>query len=698
MKKLLLSRLLLLTCISMASPAQAADTYVEIGSASQESTHFPMAVNWRYNMTQQIYTIEEIGRGGIINSVSFRLATSASRTRSIDLYLVNVAKTYFESKTDWINVTDDDKVFSGDVTFPAGDWRAITLDKAFDYNGYNNLAVIVHDRTGQDINYYTSFQSFDTESQQGIYAYNDDAAYNPADMNGKVTARGLDKQKNRIRLGFDSGIVQIGNGTNTTAMHLRLPIGSRCKYSLSQQIYTKEEIGRSGSIQGIAFFYEGNEAMSRKINLYIQGIADKSNFTVGDDFVRSSQASLVYSGNIYAKAYGGWYFITFNRPFKYSGEENILVTVEDFSGYNDMSIYHLALNANNQAIFDYSNDTPYDITGDMSSVSGTVDHNYKNTIRLRIEEPDTPIDKIEISGLTAPQYGEHPSYDITVPDGAPYFPTYISWVRNWEPSSSLDIVGGDKTFNSTTDAYTGLIWVRASEGYEITEETNVLINGRSDLVAELSYNGDWCVRTKPFYVTMPYSGGVIDFSTAGMSQFPFENDSEHPWFVTTREVSVNGTDYCMMSGNAGYASSSSAISATHTYDGDGYVCFDAKCMGEGSGSGWDKCIFYIDGDGQFSYGALGNFWNTFSFPVAAGEHTFKWEYTKDSSVDPDGDAFFVDNIMFLEKGKDDDKITGMASIGGTDEEGTYIYNVAGQRLAKKQKGINIIAGKKALVR
>lgn len=691
-----LSLLLLLTCFSMASFAQAADTYVEIGSASQESSHFPMAINWKYNITQQIYSPEEIGRGGIIKSIAFRLATNTSRTRTIDIYLRNSGYTSFESKTDWINVTNDNKVFSGDVTFIAGDWTTITLDKPFDYNGFSYLAVIINDRTGQYINAATYFQSFEAESQQGIYAYNDDAAYDPTDMEGKVTARGLDTQKNRIRLGFDSDIVQIGNRTHSIAEISELPLRTNYRYSLTQQIYTKEEIGKSGTITSISFFYTDYVAMSRNINLYIQGIAGKSTFTSGKDFVRSSPTNLVFSGNISAKAMAGWYTIPFDKPFKYSGEENLLVTVEDITGNSETISFHLAFVAHNQAIFDSNNNAPYDVTSNLSSVSGQIEDYYKSVIRFQIhDDPKTPIDKIEINGFTAPQYGEHPSYDITVPNGAHYFPTYISWVRNWESSSDIDVVGGNETFNSTTDAYTDLIWIRAEEGYEITKATNVLINGSTDLVAELSYySGDWCVRTKPFFVTKPYTGGVIDFSTGDFSQFPFENNSEHPWHV----IGTTGTNgYCMTSGNSGYESSSSAISATYTYNANGYICFDAKFMGEGSGDGWDKCIFYIDGEQQFSYGARGDAWHNLAFRVAAGTHTFKWEYTKDSSVNPEGDAFFVDNIMFLEEGKDDDIIVGLKDLKDS-KDLNVIYNLAGQRMSRTQKGINIIAGKKVLVK
>ena len=38
-------------------------------------------------------------------------------------------------------------------------------------------------------------------------------------------------------------------------------------------------------------------------------------------------------------------------------------------------------------------------------------------------------------------------------------------------------------------------------------------------------------------------------------------------------------------------------------------------------------------------------WNHYSYEVTAGEHTFTWTYSKDSSVNPAGDYFAVDNVV-----------------------------------------------------
>jgi hypothetical protein len=79
-------------------------------------------------------------------------------------------------------------------------------------------------------------------------------------------------------------------------------------------------------------------------------------------------------------------------------------------------------------------------------------------------------------------------------------------------------------------------------------------------------------------------------------------------------------------------------------EGGGTIAFDALCMGEGSSTYWDHCDFVIDGETMFTHGADLQEWTSYSYDVEAGEHTFTWSYTKDSSVNPTGDYFAVDNL------------------------------------------------------
>ena len=144
----------------------------------------------------------------------------------------------------------------------------------------------------------------------------------------------------------------------------------------------------------------------------------------------------------------------------------------------------------------------------------------------------------------------------------------------------------------------------------------------------------------------PGTGGslTIDFETGDFNQYEFDNTSSYPWQVVAG--GADGSAYCMKSTNAGVASSESAISATVEYVQDGTVSFDANCQGEGTSTIWDKCRFFIDGAEQFSYGANVSGWHNYSFNVTAGSHLFTWSYSKDSSVNPTGDCFQVDNIVF----------------------------------------------------
>ena len=46
----------------------------------------------------------------------------------------------------------------------------------------------------------------------------------------------------------------------------------------------------------------------------------------------------------------------------------------------------------------------------------------------------------------------------------------------------------------------------------------------------------------------------------------------------------------------------------------------------------------------------------------------------------------------------DELITGVASPKSSPEGNDFIYNLAGQRLSKTQKGVNIVGGRKVLIK
>jgi surface protein len=72
-----------------------------------------------------------------------------------------------------------------------------------------------------------------------------------------------------------------------------------------------------------------------------------------------------------------------------------------------------------------------------------------------------------------------------------------------------------------------------------------------------------------------------------------------------------------------------------------------KAWGEGNEDDriYDACTFYIDGSVRLEYGEYQNDWESYSVDLEAGAHTLKWSYSKDGSVDPNGDYFAIDNVL-----------------------------------------------------
>lgn len=124
----------------------------------------------------------------------------------------------------------------------------------------------------------------------------------------------------------------------------------------------------------------------------------------------------------------------------------------------------------------------------------------------------------------------------------------------------------------------------------------------------------------------------------GSGTIEFTSTGDFPWTNV-----VEGSRVYAISGNAGRHSTTSTLSATVSVSGASTLSFDFKAWGEGTG--YDVCIFYVDGTQKFSYGARQNNWETYTMSLAAGTHTLTWRYSKDSSVNPTGDYFAVDNVV-----------------------------------------------------
>ena len=188
---------------------------IQIGSGTQTDANLPSHSYYKYSMTQQIYTATEIenagGGAGTINSIAFYNGGS-TKTRNFSIYLVNTNKESFSGTTDWISVTANDLVYSGEVEMTAGTWKTIPFINPFSYDG-GNLAVIVDDNTGNDVS-GMACRIFIASETQSIYYRND---YTNPDPTNPTISGTPTTYKNQIILDIETAAVTCAKPKNFTA-------------------------------------------------------------------------------------------------------------------------------------------------------------------------------------------------------------------------------------------------------------------------------------------------------------------------------------------------------------------------------------------------------------------------------------------------------------------------------------------------
>lgn len=121
---------------------------VTVGSGEETSPALPTDFFRRHNISQQIYTVSELGSAGAIMGIDlFKEEDSYSNNlgRYLKIYMVNTDLNTFESG--WISVTEDDLVFEDVAVFANNEWTTIEFSRPFNYDGSHNVAVVVCDNT-----------------------------------------------------------------------------------------------------------------------------------------------------------------------------------------------------------------------------------------------------------------------------------------------------------------------------------------------------------------------------------------------------------------------------------------------------------------------------------------------------------------------------------------------------------------------
>jgi hypothetical protein len=142
------------------------------------------------------------------------------------------------------------------------------------------------------------------------------------------------------------------------------------------------------------------------------------------------------------------------------------------------------------------------------------------------------------------------------------------------------------------------------------------------------------------------------FLAVGLKIESFESGdfTAYPWTHSTTQWTIVNVDafdgtYAAKSTNTAN-SSSSFISVVDTASTAGVIKFAYKVSSEAS---YDKLKFYIDGVEKNAWSGDVP-WTEAEYNVTAGVHTYKWEYSKDISVNSGSDCAWVDKIIFPNAG------------------------------------------------
>lgn len=167
MRKRFIPFLLAILLLPMAMTAQT-HYVIPIGEGTATSCYVPTYGYFNNSYAQMIYTANEIGIDGTIDTIAFNVDQNPA-TRTWTIYMAEVNQT---DLTTLAPASAFQQVYQGSVSLAPG-WVSIALDSAFAYQGTGSLAICVIDATGSYISDYSYFLGTEGTGDRSAYAYND---------------------------------------------------------------------------------------------------------------------------------------------------------------------------------------------------------------------------------------------------------------------------------------------------------------------------------------------------------------------------------------------------------------------------------------------------------------------------------------------------------------------------------------------
>ena len=190
-------------------------------------------------------------------------------------------------------------------------------------------------------------------------------------------------------------------GDNATSSTSNAPYNNYWTYSTTQILYSPAEIGKSGTINSIAFkVASASSFTTTALKVYL---GHKSSlFSSTTDYMTSSNLTLVYDGTPTLGASLGWETLTFNKgTFDYNGTDNLVVVVAMKSSNYDTTLGYYCYTGSGYVLSRGSdNTTGY---GDITYTSyGYSTSTERPSIRLGFGQSQGGTTDIEINATNFP--------------------------------------------------------------------------------------------------------------------------------------------------------------------------------------------------------------------------------------------------------------------------------------------------------
>ena len=172
----------------------------------------------------------------------------------------------------------------------------------------------------------------------------------------------------------DPVVHEIGTGTSTANT---IPFNTYYHNSRNETIYPQDEIGGPCYITGIRYYSNGTASLAAtSVKIYL-ATTPNSTFSSSSSWTPSTDLTMVYSANnITLGGEVGWQTYTFDAPYFYAGNGNLVVCVTKTADSYNSSVTYRYTSVSNTCLYKQSDSSPYDDL--TNTATGTLSANRAN--------------------------------------------------------------------------------------------------------------------------------------------------------------------------------------------------------------------------------------------------------------------------------------------------------------------------------